>query len=162
MQFIGKILLIINKVFLCLASINMAALVVIVCLDLLLRYFFSSPLLWATEVTEILLLYITFLATAWVFKEDGHVVIDVFIGKTRGFKKNLLMNINNAIVGIVSVVLIYYGFITTYDHYKRRVFNPTIMETPIAIIIMIIPIGCIPLLLEVLMKGRNLLTKRDN
>ncbi|MDO9123804.1 MAG: TRAP transporter small permease subunit, partial [Deltaproteobacteria bacterium] len=54
------------KAFVFIASLMMAGLVVIVCIDLALRYFFNAPLLWGTEVTEIFLLYITFLGTAWV------------------------------------------------------------------------------------------------
>ncbi len=154
---IEKISSTINRVFLLLASINMGALVIIICLDLILRYFFNSPLIWATEITEISLLYITFLGTAWVFRDDGHVVIDVFTVKVTGRKRYVLRMINYMIVGIVSLLLIYYGFITTYDHYERRVFNPTIMETPIALIIMIIPIGSVPLFLEVLLKWRKIM-----
>ena len=146
-----------NKVFVFLASLMMAALVLIVCVDLTLRYFFNSPLLWGTEVTEVFLLYITFLGTAWVFKEDSHVVIDVFIGKATGNRKKILTLFSYLLIGVVSAVLIYYGFLTTYDHYRRGVFNPTIIETPIAWIIVIIPIGSIPLFLEVLVKGWKLL-----
>ncbi len=137
----------------------MAALVIIVCVDLTLRYFFNAPLLWGTEVTEILLLYITFLGAAWVFKEDSHVVIDVFIGKATGNGKKILTLFSYLLIGIVSVVLIYYGCVTTFDHYRRGVFNPTIIETPIALIIAVIPIGSIPLLLEVLVKGWKVLKK---
>lgn len=148
-----------NKVFVFLASLMMSALVVIVCVDLTLRYFLNAPLLWGTEVTEILLLYITFLGAAWVFKEDSHVVIDVFTGKATGNRKKILTLFSYLLIGIVSIVLIYYGFFTTFDHYKRGVFNPTIIETPIALIIIIIPIGSIPLLLEVLVKGWKVLKK---
>ena len=154
-----KIVIGINKIFVLFASLMMAALVIIVCVDLTLRYFFNAPLLWGTEVTEILLLYITFLGAAWVFKEDSHVVIDVFIGKATGNRKKMLILFSYLLIGIVSAVLIYYGFVATYDHYKRGVFNPTIIETPIALIIAIIPIGSIPLLLEVLVKGWKLLRK---
>ncbi|MEW6376956.1 MAG: TRAP transporter small permease subunit, partial [Thermodesulfobacteriota bacterium] len=132
---IEKVVVSFNKVLVFLASIMMAGLVVIVCVDLTLRYFFKSPLLWGTEVTEILLLYITFLGMAWVFKEDGHVVIDVFTSKVSGRKKKTLMGVSYFLVGIISAVLIYYGFYTTYDHFIRGVFNPTIIETPIALII---------------------------
>jgi len=159
-DFIEKISTTINRGFLLLASINMGALVLIICVDLTLRYFFNSPLLWATEITEISLLYITFLGTAWVFREDGHVVIDIFIGKAKGFGRYVLMVISYMIIGVVSFILIYYGFITTYDHYERKVFNPTIMETPIALIIMIIPIGSIPLFMEVLLKGWRILREK--
>jgi len=156
-----KMVIGINKVFVFFACLMMAALVIIVCLDLTLRYFFNAPLLWGTEVTEIFLLYITFLGAAWVFKEDSHVVIDVFIGKATGRKKKGLTLFSYLLTGIVSLVLIYYGFVTTYDHYNRGVFNPTIIETPIAIIIAIIPIGSIPLFLEVVVKGWKLLSTKS-
>jgi TRAP-type C4-dicarboxylate transport system permease small subunit len=145
-----------NKVLVLIASIMMAGLMIIVCIDLGLRYFFNSPLLWGTEVTEILLLYITFLGMAWVFREDGHVVIDVFTGKLIGRKKKILSGISYFLVGIVAAVLIYYGFYTTYDHYTRGVFNPTVIETPIWLIIIVIPVGSVPLFLEVLIKGWKL------
>jgi len=147
----------INRCFIFVASIMMAGLVIIVCVDLALRYFLNAPLIWGNEVTEILILYITFLGAAWVFKEDAHVIIDVFTSKTSGKNKRILQVISIFLVGIVSAVLVYYGWVTTYDHYQRKVFNPTILETPIAWIIVIIPIGSIPLFLEVLVKGWKLL-----
>ena len=153
---IDKAVVGINKILVFIASFMMAGLMIIVCMDLTLRYFFNSPLLWGTEVTEILLLYITFLGMAWVFREDGHVVIDVFIGKVAGRKKRILNGISYFLVGIVSWVLIYYGFYCAYDHYTRGVFNPTVIETPIFLIIIVIPIGGIPLFLEVLIKFRKL------
>jgi len=149
-----------NKVLVFIASVMMAGLMIIVCIDLTLRYFFNSPLLWGTEVTEILLLYITFLGMAWVFKEDGHVVIDVFTSKAAGRKKKILNGSSYFLIGIVSAVLIYYGFYTTYDHYIRGVYNPSIIETPIALIIIVIPVGSIPLFLEVLVKSWKLLNKK--
>jgi len=148
-----------NKVLVFIASVMMAGLVIVVCIDLALRYFFNSPLLWGTEVTEILLLYITFLGMAWVFREDGHVVIDVFTSKAVGRKKKILDGSSYFLVGIVSTVLIYYGFYTTYDHYVRGVYNPSIIETPISLIIIVIPVGSVPLFLEVLVKGWKLLKK---
>jgi C4-dicarboxylate transporter DctQ subunit len=154
---LGVIVSIINKVFMSFASLMMAGLMVVVCIDMALRYFFSSPLIWGTEVTEILLLYITFLGAAWVLHEDAHVVIDVIINHVEEKKRKWLNVISYFLIGIVSVILIYYGFLTTYDHYTRGVFNPTILETPIALIIVIIPVGAIPLFLEVLLKGWSLL-----
>ncbi|MDI6764804.1 MAG: TRAP transporter small permease subunit [Thermodesulfobacteriota bacterium] len=156
-EYLQKLISVINKAFVFVASLMMAGLVVIVCIDLVLRYFFNAPLLWGTEVTEIFLLYITFLGTAWVFKEDGHVVVDVFTGQAKGRRRKALMVIGYLLIAVVSAVLIYYGFYATYDHHRRGVFNPTILETPIALIIMIIPIGSIPLFLEVLVKGWKLM-----
>lgn len=146
----------INRIFVFAASIMMAGLMVIVCIDMTLRYLYNSPLIWGTEVTEILLLYITFLGAGWVLHVDAHVVIDVFICKAGERKKKWLKLFSCGLIGIVSAILIYYGFDTAYDHFARGVFNPTILETPIALIIVIIPVGSIPLFLEVLIKGWSL------
>ncbi len=146
----------INRCFVFIASLMMAGLVIIVCVDLTLRYFLNAPLIWGNEVTEIIMLYITFLGAAWVFREDAHVVIDVFTSKVNEKNRKRLIAISYFLIGIVSAVLVYYGFVTTYDHYQRKVFNPTILETPIAWIIVVIPIGCIPLFLEIFVKGWKL------
>lgn len=148
-----------NKALVFIASVMMTGLMIIVCVDLTLRYFFNSPLLWGTEVTEIMLLYITFLGMAWVFKEDGHVVIDVFTSQVTGRKRKILNGISYFLVGIVAAVLVYYGFYTVYDHFRRGVFNPTVIETPIWLIIIVIPVGSVPLFLEVLIKVWKLLKK---
>ncbi|MEW6374888.1 MAG: hypothetical protein AB1502_03745, partial [Thermodesulfobacteriota bacterium] len=76
-----------------------------------------------------------------------------------GRKKKTLMGVSYFLVGIISAVLIYYGFYTTYDHFIRGVFNTTIIETPIALIIIVIPVGSVPLFLEVLVKSRKLFKK---
>jgi len=146
-----------NKVFIFIASVMMAGLMIIVCVDLTLRYVFNSPLIWGTEVTEILLLDITFLGAAQVFREDSHVVIDILLIFGSARRKRILGLISCVFVGLVAWILVYYGFSATYNHYVRGVFNPTIIETPIALIIAIIPIGCVPLLLEVILKARKLL-----
>ena len=141
-----------NTIFVFLACLMMTALVVVVCSDVFLRYFLRSPLVWSTEVTEILLLDITFLGAAWVLKENGHVVIDVFTAKVAGSTKKVLSFISYALIAIVGIVLVYYGFFTTIDHWIRGIYNPTAIETPIWLILLVIPLGSIPLLMEIAVK----------
>lgn len=149
----------INGVFVFIASLMMCGLIVITCADIFMRYFFRSPFVWATEVIEILLLQITFLGAAWVLREDGHVVIDVLLVKVNERKKKFLQIFSYILIAIVGGTLIYYGFTTTYSHYVRGIFNPTAIETPIWLIIIIIPIGSIPLFLEVFIKLWKMLKK---
>jgi TRAP-type C4-dicarboxylate transport system permease small subunit len=85
------------------------------------------------------------------------VVIDIFLVFGSPRRRRILGLISCALVGVVAGILVYYGFSASYNHYVRGVFNPTIIETPIALIIVIIPIGCVPLFLEVLLKVRKLL-----
>lgn len=143
---------VINKIFIFIASIMLIGLMITTDLDLFLRYLFVSPVVGMTEITELLLLYITFLGTAWVFKENGHVVVDILLYNLYERSKKTLKIINYLFVAFISLGLTYYGFVTTYDHYIRGVRNPTVLEMPIAMAIVIIPVGGFILFLEVLVK----------
>ena len=148
----------INKVFVFIGALLLIGLMVSVNIDLFMRFFFHAPIMGMNEVTELFLLYITFLGTAWVYRDDGHVVVDVLLyNLVEGRKKNVLILQNHIIVGVISLMLVYYGTSTTIDHLVRNVRNPTILETPIALAIGIIPLGAFVLLLEVILKGWKVL-----
>lgn len=130
----------------------LVALVVFVNSDLVLRSVFRHPIEGMSEMTEIMLLYITFLGTAWVYREDGHVVVDLLVYEIYAKARKALLVTNNAIVGVVALVLVYYGSLTTIDHFTRGVRNASVLETPMALILVIIPLGSLILLLEVAVK----------
>src|SRR4030042_3938135 len=111
---IDRITKTLNRLFIGIASFMMAGLMMIVCTDLMLRYFFNAPFIWATEVTEILLLYITFLGAAQVFRADSHVVIDIFLVFGSARRRRIVGLIRCALVGIVAGILVYYGFSASY------------------------------------------------
>ena len=46
--------------------------------QIVMRYFLNRPMIWVMEITEISLLFITFLGTAWLLRREGHVKIDNF------------------------------------------------------------------------------------
>jgi C4-dicarboxylate transporter, DctQ subunit len=144
----------INKVFVVIACLMYVGTILLINFDLFMRFAFRSPIAGLTEVTEIFLLYMTFLGTAWLYKDDGHVVVDLLLYNlvsSSNTKKILIMQ-NHIIVGIISAILVYYGTVTTFDHFMRGSYNPTILETPIALVTAVIPIGSFILLLEVLVK----------
>jgi C4-dicarboxylate transporter, DctQ subunit len=149
----------INKFFVFIACLMYVGTILLINFDLFMRFAFRSPIAGLTEVTEIFLLYMTFLGTAWLYKDDGHVVVDLLLYNlvSNSNTKKILIMQNHIIVGIISAILVYYGSLTTLDHLMRGSYNPTILETPIALVTAIIPIGSSILLLEVLVKIFNIL-----
>ena len=112
------------------------------------RYFFNRPLIWVTEIDEYLMVYVTFLGTAWLLRDNGHVRVDIiynFIGKKARFFLELL---HSAIGIIVSLVFIVNGSFMTLDHFKKGIYNPTILEIPMWIVLIIIPLGGLFLLCQ--------------
>lgn len=60
-----------------LAVIIVAALAVCVGLEVVMRYFFGAPTRWVIEFSEYALLWLAFLAGAWILREEGHVRIEM-------------------------------------------------------------------------------------
>jgi len=157
-EFLESILVKINKFFVFIACLMYVGTILLINFDLFMRFAFRAPIAGLTEVTEIFLLYMTFLGAAWLYEDDGHVVVDIVLYNlvSKSLAKKILILQNHIIVGIISGILVYYGSLTTFDHYMRGAYNPTILETPIALAIAIIPIGSFILLLEVLVKIFNI------
>ncbi len=124
-----------------------------VCAEIVFRYFLHMPIRWVVEITSILLLYMTFLATAWLLREEGHVTIDLLFVRFTPRVQNLFSIIVSIIGAALSVVMIWYGTDITIDFIQRGVLTPTILELPRAAIIIVIPIGSLLLLLQCLRRG---------
>jgi len=117
-------------------------------LEVIARTFFDRPQMWVTEITECMLLYITFLASAWLLREEGHVKVDIILSRLSA-RTNAFLGIISSILGVfVSVVLTIYGFQVVWYSFQKHLYTPTAMEIPIAAIIIIIPIGSLMLSLQ--------------
>ncbi len=162
-EFCEIVLAKINKFCVFIACVMYVGIIVLVNFDLFMRFVFRFPIAGLTEVTEIFLLYMTFLGIAWLYKDDGHVVVDVLLYNlvSNSISKKILILQNHVIVGIISAILVCYGSLTTVDHFMRGAFNPTILETPIALVIAVIPVGSFILFLEAMVKIINLLWNKE-
>ncbi len=133
-----------------LAGIILVFIMLSVCVDVIMRYFFSRPLIWVTEITEALLLYITFLGTAWLLRKEGHVKVDIIFNRLSLRTRSCLGVIGSLIGIVISLSLIWYGFYVTWDYYQRGIYDPTALELPLAAVIIIIPIGGLMLFVQFL------------
>lgn len=124
-----------------------------VALDVLCRYAFNSPLIWVIPLSEYSLVYITFLGAAWLLREEGHVTMDTFVERL-SYAGRAWFGIGSSVLGIiVSFIFVWYGALTTYDHFIRRIYESAVMEMPIAPVLAIIPIGSFFLLAQFVRRG---------
>ena len=123
------------------AGALLLGMVLIISYNVLMRYFIGKPPVWTTEMTEWILLYATFLAAAWVLKEDGHVKIDIIVMRLSQ-KKQYVLSFIVCILGILTCgFLAYHGFIATYSLFKRDVIMMGMILMPKYILVGIIPLG---------------------
>ncbi len=122
--------------------------IVSVMVEVFLRSFFNRPQEWVVEISEYALLYITFLSAAFVLKKEGHIVVDLVTCRLSLNKRLFLGIIQYILISLVSMVFIYVGAKVTVDNFIRGIYNPTVLQIPIAYVLGIIPIGGFFLLVQ--------------
>ncbi len=131
-----------------LAGIMLVFIMLSVCLEVVLRTFFNSSMIWVTEVTEVMLLYITFFGSAWVLREGGHVKVDIILTRLKPVSIAFLGIISSVLGIFVSAILTVYGFKVVMNCINKGLYTPTALEIPLSIIIVVIPIGCLLLFFQ--------------
>lgn len=92
-----------------LACILLAGAMLLVCLDVFMRYLFNMPILWAMDVCEFILVGIVSLGMAWLLKDDSHVRMD-FLVERLAPRKRAFMSALNAVIGALTLaVILRYG-----------------------------------------------------
>lgn len=113
-----------------------------VCMDVVLRYFFNKPTGWVLQISEYILLYIPFMAAAYVLREDSHIRIDIVLNRLKPRAQAVLNMITSVLSFLVFLVLTYYGALVTVDYYQRNVPTLKYLKMPEFLVIMVIPVGC--------------------
>jgi TRAP-type C4-dicarboxylate transport system permease small subunit len=120
-----------------------------------MRYFLNRPQIWAVEVTEYAMLYLTFLGSAWLLREEGHVrldIIDVFLNPR---SKALLNSITSVLGAIVFLVLLFFGTWSTWAHYQKGLRTFSAMEILKWPFLIVIPFGSLLLLIQFLRRAHD-------
>jgi TRAP-type C4-dicarboxylate transport system permease small subunit len=121
-----------------------AALIIIdmlaVSIDVIIRYVVGSSYTGLFELTEYSLLWMTFLATAWLLNIDGHIKLDLVLDRLNPRRK-VITNIATAIIcEILLGFLIWYSVKFTVSDIRYGTYLSTVLQPirwPIEIIIVI-------------------------
>lgn len=125
-----------------LSGFILLGIMICVCGDVIMRYFFNAPSTWVIEVSQYLIVYVTFLGAAWVLKDDSHVKIDILILRLNPKAQAITGAISSVIGVFVCLVILWFGSVETWDIHMRGIRSPSILEFPKAPVIGIIPFGC--------------------
>ena len=148
-----------NTVLIYLAGAVLAFIVLTVSAEVILRYVLNAPTVWVVEVNENNLLYLTFLAVAWVLSRDRHVKVELVTSRLSPKAQHLLGFITSVIGLIVCLVVTWYGARVTWQDFQSGAFRPGLNKIPEASILFIIPVGTFLLSFQFLRRIFNFLQK---
>lgn len=130
--------------------------------EVFVRYFFNYSIVWIQEYNEYILLYIPFLAGAWLLRINGHVTVDLIDNFISSKTKKHLGRIV-PIIGIITMfIIVYASVLVTVEAYKENLTSTTILNTPQFYVYIVIPIGAILMLFEFCRKLISVEEKKSN
>lgn len=131
-----------------LSALMIAFLAVAIIYEIGMRYFLDRPPHWVFEITQITLLYLTFLGAAWVQRADKHVSIDVVLIFLSRRKRALLNTLTSSLCIIISLIMTWYGAVATVEQVRLNLHPETVVPVPGWVFVVVIPIGGFFLTLE--------------
>ena len=108
---------------------------------------------WLVELSEISLLYITFLGAAWVLGNDKHVSIDLLLNMMGERTIRVLHIALSLVAAATCFVITWFGVFTVIDQYVSDIREPTIMAPLTFWITAIVPFGFALLGIQFLRRG---------
>ena len=112
-----------------------------VCAEVIFRYFLRQPIIWVVEVTEYIIVQITFLGAAWLLRRDGHVVVDVVTSRFNKKNQSFILMITSFICVVMFVVITWWGAVATWGAYSENLHIPKQLGMPKFLVMLVIPLG---------------------
>ena len=135
-----------------LAEIALAALLLLVFHEVVVRYVLNKPTIFSVEISEYLLVFVTFMSVGWVLKEDGHVRMLALV-QVMPRKAQLVMDIlTSLMVTVFCFILAWKGGQTAIMAYKGDYHSSSLVNFPLWIAYSMIPFGALVLGLQFIVR----------
>lgn len=119
-----------------------------VCYTIGMRFLFTKTTIWIIPITEYSLLWIVFLATSWLLRENGHITTDIIFSHLNEKAKKTLNFIMFNAGGLTCAILFILGVLYMYECISKKVTDVRAITVPKAYVFVIIPVGSILLAIQ--------------
>lgn len=117
-----------------------AAVVSILCAQVIFRYFIGNSLDWIEEVSRILLIWLTYIGAAVALKRKGHIAVDAFLGFFPESFRRIADIITSILIIAFSAFLCVQGI--TFALLSERTIFPA-LQVPVSWQYLGLPVGCL-------------------
>jgi TRAP-type C4-dicarboxylate transport system permease small subunit len=137
------------------AGAGIAATLFIICggmltYEVIARYFFTRPTIWAAELSQLCLIWGCMLAMPWILAAGRHIQVDAVARLLPPATQRWLHVFVMVVIAVFSAVVVWYGFQIFYDSFERGRTTGSMLDIPIWISELSIPVGFLLLMLQAL------------
>ncbi len=131
-----------------LAGLLLVGAVLIVSLEICMRYFVQRPQVWTVEVCEYILFALAFLGAPWLLKKGGHVGVDIIAERMTPRIQGYLGFFSSLTGMVISGIIVWFSAATAWDCYVSGVVVTKTLTIPKHYFLLLITLGYLLLLLE--------------
>ena len=121
---------------------------VIVFYDVVMRYIFNSPTIWALEMSEYMLVFLAFIGAAEMQRQKANINMNFFYIKFPPGMRRSVDVFTSLLMLLFSFLLLRASLKLTLTAYKYGSASNSLLETPLCIPYSIVAIGMFLLLLQ--------------
>jgi TRAP-type mannitol/chloroaromatic compound transport system permease small subunit len=127
-------------------------LVVVILYEIVARYVFDSPTIWAFEVSQMVYGVYIILTGGFLLQRDGHVNVDLMYNRFKPRTRAIINLFTWLFFFAFSGTILVKGWEWAWDSFVFRESGATVFNPPIYPIKMMIPLGALLLLLQGLIR----------
>ena len=143
----------INRALAAIACTFLVLITLAICTEIITRSFIDISNPWLVELSEITLLYSTFLAAAWVLGNDKHITLDLLLNHTSEEVSKYLHLGLSVVAALACFVICWFGVLTVIDQFQNDIREPTMMAPLTFWITAVVPFGLFLLGFQFLRRG---------
>ena len=121
-------------------------------LEVILRYFFNSPTVWANELAQMLFGAYAILAGGYILRTGGHVNVDILYSRLSTKSKAALDVFTSILFFLFCGMLLIYGGSLAWDSLSRFEHSQSAWNPPLYPAKLMIPLAALLLILQGLAK----------
>lgn len=121
----------------------MLAILALTFFQVLLRYFFNSPVAWIEEISRYFFVWIVFLGSALAFRSGGHIKVDILEDSQERLRSALLI-LRVTITSAALLLLLWSGSLVAWRN--RATPSYTIPDFPAVLFYGAVPLACVLML----------------
>jgi TRAP-type C4-dicarboxylate transport system permease small subunit len=124
MKKIEKILRFIIEACGIIGVVILLAMMMMTVFDVILRYFFSKPIIGSMEISVVLMVCVVFLGIGWCALNEGHISVDIITGKLSKRGRALLNAFDNIVTLVLALIIAWRSFIEALSAKEMEVSSP--------------------------------------
>jgi len=116
--------------------------------EVVMRYFFNAPTIWAEELARLAQVWATWLAAAHLLRSRRLIAVGVLQSRLSIHWRRLVSFFNLLVIATFSATAVFYGLLLLEDSLKLGRRTATMLDLPLWLAQAAVPLGCTLLFLQ--------------